>query len=239
MQEKGKGKHIEHLQENTLDDSQYTLPGMTCNSAVWSKVLFQDIMCQTLANGILTDYDTLAAFDRVLHSMSIITCQCLGLPMPTCMFLCNLLQNMEFQLSTGFGLSARTFLNNEDPPQIGQGVLQGTSSAPPIYNINCDVSLTTYNQLFKGAQFQHPITGDVFTDHVTQYVDDKGEMLNSKGANIGTHQSKATQHEQLFQAANHNTDLWTQLLWIQYKSNNKAPGKIFRYNPATKAYASN
>jgi hypothetical protein len=172
MLEKGKGKNIENLriiqlceadlnftlhviwgkrliqnamQENALDDSQYALPGMTCNSAIWNKVLFLDLMRQTLQPGILTDYDAAAAFDRILHSMSIITCRRLGLPMPTCMFLYNLLQNMEFQLSTGFGLSDRTFMNNEDPNQIGQGVLQGSSSAAPIYNVSSDVSLTTYN----------------------------------------------------------------------------------------------
>jgi hypothetical protein len=67
MIEKGKGNHIENLRiiqlckadlnfalhiiwgkcliqnaihEHAIDDSQYALPGMTCYSAVWNKVIF-------------------------------------------------------------------------------------------------------------------------------------------------------------------------------------------------------
>lgn len=107
MIEKGKGKFIEHLRiiqlceadlnftlnviwgkrltrnamaHNALDKSQYALPGSTCNGAVWNKVLFCDLLRQTLTQGIMTDYDATAAFDRVLHAISIITCQRLGLP---------------------------------------------------------------------------------------------------------------------------------------------------------------
>jgi hypothetical protein len=132
MLEKGKGLYIEHLQiiqlceadlnfalniiwgirliqmamkDNIMDESQYALPGMTCNSAVWNKVLYLDLMHQTMATGIMTDYDATAAFDRVLHSMSVITCRRLGLPMHACMFMYKLLQNMEFHLVTGFGVS--------------------------------------------------------------------------------------------------------------------------------------
>lgn len=129
MIEKGKGKHFENLRiiqlceadlnftlhiiwgkqviqnathENALDDSQYALPGMRCNSAVWNKVLFLDLMQQTLSTGILTNYDATAAFDWVLHSMSIIICRRLGLPRPAYLFIYNLLQNMEFHIATGF-----------------------------------------------------------------------------------------------------------------------------------------
>jgi hypothetical protein len=97
MLEKGKGRHVEHLRiiqlceadlnfvlniiwgyylirsaqkENQLDNSKYALPGQTCHSAVWNKVLYCDLMRQTLSTGIMTDYDATAAFDRVLHAMS-------------------------------------------------------------------------------------------------------------------------------------------------------------------------
>jgi hypothetical protein len=56
-----------------FDSSQYALPGQTCHSAVWNKTLYCDLIRQTLTPGIMTDYDASAAFDRVLHAMSIIT----------------------------------------------------------------------------------------------------------------------------------------------------------------------
>jgi hypothetical protein len=71
MIEKGKGNYIEHLriiqlceadlnfilnilwghrmirtalQHKALDESQYAIPGQTCNSAVWNKVLYCDLL---------------------------------------------------------------------------------------------------------------------------------------------------------------------------------------------------
>jgi hypothetical protein len=98
MIEKGKGRHIENLRiiqlceadlnfalnmiwgyrltrhaqhYNAFNKSQYALPGLTCNSAIWNKTLFCDLIRQTNSAGFMTDYDAKAAFDRVLHSMSI------------------------------------------------------------------------------------------------------------------------------------------------------------------------
>jgi hypothetical protein len=60
------------------------------------------------------------------------------------MFMYHLLQQMEFSLITGFGESMESFKNIEDKNRIGQGMLQGSSSAPLIYKLASDVSLTTY-----------------------------------------------------------------------------------------------
>ncbi len=98
-----------------------------------------------------------------------------------------------------------------------------------------------------------------FTDNATQFVDDKGEMLNAKGANIDITTPKQQQREQLFTATNQNTKTWTDLLWIsggnlvtskcffyyihpsfdyntctiKYETTIKAPGQIFSYNHTT------
>ncbi len=131
MLEKGKGHYVENLRiiqlceadlnfvlniiwgyrlvrnaqkAHQLNSSQYANPGQTCHSAVWNKTLYCDLMRQTLSAGIMTDYDATAAFDRVLHAMSIITCRRLGLPQGACMFMYHLLHRMEFFLLTGFTL---------------------------------------------------------------------------------------------------------------------------------------
>jgi hypothetical protein len=85
-------------------------------------------------------------------------------------FLYNLLQNMEFTLLTGFGESNVSFKNNEDPVQIGQGMLQGSSSAAPMYTVTTDVSLAACKKLAKGAKFIHPIDGSEISEYATQYV---------------------------------------------------------------------
>jgi hypothetical protein len=203
------------LQHKALDDSQYAIPGQTCNSAVWNKVLYCDLLRQTLQPGIMTDYDATAVFDLVLHAMAIVTCRRFGMPHNACLFIYNLLHTMEFHVITGLGQSQTSFTNNADVSLPGQGVLQGSSSAAPIYNGNSDVSLTSYRKLATGAVFTNPITKEQTPDHATQYVDDKTDMLNLQGININPHDSPERQHyEQLFDHANKNSNIWAELQWI-------------------------
>jgi len=186
MLEKGKGRYIENLwiiqlceadlnfvlhtiwghrliwhatTSKALNEFQYALTGQTCNNAVLNKVLFLDFSWQTLSPGILTDYDATAALDRILMGLSIATCQQMGLPRITGKFMYLLLQNMEFNLMTGFGKSDTSY-SNTDGDTTGQGVLQGSSSAAPIYILNLHVSLSTYKSLGCGASFIHPMSGN-------------------------------------------------------------------------------
>jgi hypothetical protein len=188
MLEKGKGTFVENLRiiqlceadlnfilhvlwghhlirnaksQNSLDAAQYALPGQTCNNAVLHKNLFLDLSRQSLTPGVMTDFDATAAFDRVLSGISIVTCQCLGLPKTAGIFIYNLLSTMQFDLITGFGPSDISYQNNDDPSEIGQGVLQGSSSACHLFIVNSDVSLTTYKQLCYGASFSHPISAHI------------------------------------------------------------------------------
>jgi hypothetical protein len=205
MSEKGKGKFIENLRiiqlveadlnfvlptiwghrlarhamtHSAMNQSQYALPGQTCNNAVLNKLLYLDLSRQTLSPGIMMDYNATAAFDRVLAGLSIITCQRMGLPYiaGTCMF--HLLRSMNFHLMTGFGRLVASYHNSDDP------ILQGSSSVAPIFIFNSDVSLTTYCKLSKGAAFIHPISGDIIEDKATQYMDDTTQLLNHMGAEL-------------------------------------------------------
>jgi hypothetical protein len=192
MLEKGKGRFIEHLRiiqlceaalnfvlhtilghrlirhvkkHSALSSSQYALPGQTCNNAVLNKVLFCDLSRQTLTPGALTDFDATAAFDRVIAGLSITTCQRVGLPRIAGYFMFHLLCQMKFHLITGFGKSAISFLNNEDDI-TGQGVLQGSGSATPIFipnSLKC-LSQPTTDTVPARRSFS-PIQGSVVSDH--------------------------------------------------------------------------
>jgi hypothetical protein len=172
----------------------------------------------------------------------------------------NLLQQMEFNIITGFGSSYTSFRNNEDTSKIGQGVLQGSSSAAPLYNVNSDVSLAAYRKLAKGAVFTHSITGDKIEDKTTQYVDDKSDMLNDIGAGL-QHSQHLTSRDrnEIFSMATDNSTKWASILWISggqlnsnkcfyyflkpkynfsthsttYLTEPKTPGSISIMNPST------
>jgi hypothetical protein len=151
------------MKHNKVNKCQYDLPGLTCQSAVWSKILFCDLLHQTETKGIMTDYDATAAFDRVLHAITLITCHRLGMPKDSCKFIYNLLHNMEFNVITGYYVSHRSFHNNADADNLGQGILQGSSSAALIYNICSDISLNAYHKLATGP----PITILIMLNTVT------------------------------------------------------------------------
>jgi hypothetical protein len=104
------------------------------------QVLFLDLSRQTPSLGVLSDFDASAAFDRVLGSLSVLTCERVGLPGQAGQFMYSLLKNMNFHLITGFRKSADSFYNSENG-ETGQGVLQGSSSAAPNYILTSDISL--------------------------------------------------------------------------------------------------
>jgi len=71
---------------------------------------------------------------------------------------------MKFHLITGFGKSSSSYRNDDDNI-VGQGVLQGSSSAAPIFLLNSEISLTAYNKMGIGASFRSPVNGSIVTDH--------------------------------------------------------------------------
>jgi hypothetical protein len=168
------------MNHKLLNADQYAIPGQTCNNAVLNKILFLDLSHQTLSDGILTDYDTTATFDRVIAGLSIVTCQRVGLPRIAGYFMYDLLKHMSFNLITGFGSLSRSFHNTQDGT-TGQGVLQGSSSAAPIYILNSDISLTAFQKIGTGTAFTHPITKQIASDRSVQYVDNTSQFLNPLG----------------------------------------------------------
>lgn len=204
------------MQHNALDKAQYALPGHTCNNAVLNKTLFLDLSRQTLTPGILTDYDATAAFDRVLTGLSIITCQCVGLPCIAGNFMFHLLKHMSFHLITGFGQSNNSFCNTTYG-LTGQGILQGSSSAAPLFLLNSDISLSTYWKLSKGATFYHPITKNLIYDQTVHFIDDTSQFLNPTGVNIENSSTTETIGPYLLPIASQNSQIWADLqvaIWI-------------------------
>ena len=190
---------------------------------MFNKVLFADLTHQTKRPACLTDNDNMAAFDRVLPALSIVTCRRLGLPHTAAIFLFTLLRTMEFQVSTGHGISDNSYGANEDPTNPGQGSGQGQGSGPMLYGASADVTLSTYSQYGTGAVFQHPAKlEEPREDHVGQFVDDATQFLNIDG--IESRYTQETLHKlndnatsskgsPLTPIANDNSKKWSVYNW--------------------------
>jgi len=124
----------------------------------------------------------------------------------------NLLQKMKFHLITGFGKSSLSYVYDEEGI-IGQGVLQGSSSAAPILLLNSEVSLKAYNNNGTGASFTHPITRAVVTDYSVQFVDDTSHFLNANNTEALKTASYVDPSD-LLPIAMTNSQLWADLMWV-------------------------
>ena len=76
------GKKLDRhaLAAGVYNDAQFASPGKLCQSAILNKVIFFDLLRQTRQYGALLDNDAMAAFDRVLPALCVITCRQLGMP---------------------------------------------------------------------------------------------------------------------------------------------------------------
>lgn len=139
----------------SLDDSQFSIPGhntLCYNDRLWCSIRFHPT-CNVHHNML-----------QIWHATN------------SFYYFYNLLHKKEFYIITGLGETPNSFTNDEDPSRPGQGMLQGSSSVGPIYNVNSDVSLTTYWKSAFSAAFTHPITKEEINDHMTQYINDKIDM---------------------------------------------------------------
>jgi hypothetical protein len=118
---------------------------------------------------------------------------------------------MKFHLITGFGRSS--YINN-DEDTIGQGVLQGSSSAAPIFLLNSEVSLCAYNKIGIGASFCHPVDGSLVTDCLVQFVDDTSQFVNILVATNHTDTEQDITPPLLLPIATKNAQKWADLIWM-------------------------
>jgi len=172
----------------------------------------------------------MAAFDRVLAGLSVVMCQQVGLPQIAGLFMFYLLQHISFHLITSFGRSVEEFCNTEGDI-TGQGVLQGSSSAAPIYVINSDVSLATYYKVGHGSTFYHLISKDPIEDKTVQYVDNTSQCTNIPQKKYEITRSITDTSNTLHQLASQNAALWSECLWLSDGQLNSQKCYYFAFQP--------
>ena len=209
MLEKGKGPAIENLRiiqlleadmnwllrflwgrklnyhaqaEGAYNENQFAVPGKLCCSAILNKVLFFDLMRQTRQCGALMDNDATAAFDRVLPALCVVTCRQLGMPREAQRFFFRILRQMEYTVTTAHGQSKITYKANEDPDELGQGVIQGGGASGPNYASQQHPVLKAVEKNCTPAVFRHASKAKKrFKRWVTGFADDMSLLLNAFG----------------------------------------------------------
>jgi hypothetical protein len=116
---------------------------------------------------------------------------------------------------TAFGRSTHSSGNSDDPSLIGQGVLQGSSSACPIYIFSSNVCLSTCKKHSTGAKFIHPISGNLISNSAIQFSDDTSRFTNSLGCGItDSDQQPKNNIDSFFNHAQKNITTWNDLIFL-------------------------
>jgi hypothetical protein len=98
---------------------------------------------------------------------------------------------------------------------MGQGVLQGSSSACPINIFNSDICLSAYKQCSTSASFIQPLTGKHISDHAVQFVDDTTQFINPLGSQPNQHASTPNMLDTpIFNLVQRNISEWNDIIWF-------------------------
>jgi len=144
-------------------------------------------------------------------------------------FMYQLIKDINFHLITGFGKSISSYSNTENN-KTGQGLLQVSSSACPIFILNSNVSLSAYQCNAKGVSFLHPISGKKVTDHVVQFVDNTLQFVNAKGLPSNPLPiDTPVSFDDMMRSASDNAQLWADYLWLSGSGGKLNLSKCFYY----------
>jgi hypothetical protein len=101
------------------------------------------------------------------------------------------------------------------PMEKLERVLQGSSSAAPLFILNSYTSLHTYRKQSSGSAFIHPISREQFSDNAVQYVDDTLQFFNALGlSDLDTTLNHAQLYSNLHQVASLNSGIWSDCIWV-------------------------
>ena len=156
-------QHAEDIQG--LAPEQYGSRKFKCSidQALHKKITY-DIMRQTKRSGLLCSNDAKSCFDQIVHSIAALAYKRIGIQQPPIECMLSGIQEMNYHISTSFGLSFESFnKHNTDCPL--QGILQGNGAAPTTWVL---ISVPLLNMLRKkghGAKFLSPLS-----KHLTHIV---------------------------------------------------------------------
>jgi hypothetical protein len=154
---------------------------------------------------ILTNYDAMACFDRIIPSIAAIVSQKYGVAKSVVKTNTHMLENATYRIRTDSGLTDKGYKHEPSNPMYGTG--QGSANSPAIW---CFIS----SALFDGYETEA---------HQATYVDpqgNKGVSLSMVGfvddcngqTKLFSHTESKEARKQIMNRAQQNAQLWTDLL---------------------------
>eukprot|EP00957_Ditylum_brightwellii_P170877 13006059-Ditylum_brightwellii.AAC.1 len=141
-----------------------------------------DTLHMQRTNEACTDFNAKACYDHMLPIvLSLVYCK-VGLPYDTFVVFASLLYNMQFYITTAFGVAAQANFFGLIGPVLGIG--QDAIDEPLGWLCTADIVLKCYEYLAKGCIMQDPMQTIVQKANSAMFVDDAFHHHNGTNKNI-------------------------------------------------------
>ena len=194
-------------QAEQISDNQYGgRKDRQATSVVLNKHLYYDITKQTLTEAAFMDDDAKACFDRVIPQLSQIESQKWGVSYKAASLATQIIQQQQFYVKTGFGVSGNYYSYNPQQPIFGVG--QGLGWSGPMWINTSDTICRVLNDYSGGMHF-HSFDGHLEVKKKNDlFVDDTASGVTKNciqpGNTVATQLAKDEQlHASLLFSAGH------------------------------------
>ena len=131
----------------------------------------------TRTNAAITDCDAKACYDRILpHLMALVNMKA-GMPKKVAILFMNILQEMKYHISTGFGISKEANTNSNENPIYGIG--QGATDGPAQWTMMSDILQKIHNKRAIGTTITNPTKSITESRSLDMFVDDASMLHTS------------------------------------------------------------
>eukprot|EP00957_Ditylum_brightwellii_P177298 13506285-Ditylum_brightwellii.AAC.1 len=150
------------------------------------------------ANAVFTNCDAHACYDRMIGITTGLALHKAGLPLNMCTFFIKALKQIEYYMSTAYGLSTEKNTNLNNQPVHGHR--QGATCSPASWTFNSDTILKIYTKEAHGCIIRDPTKTKQQERDADMFIDNQTMQHNGGRYNHN--------EETLMRYAHHNINLW-------------------------------
>ena len=189
-----------------LNNGQYgSRPYRNAIDPVFLEELQLEISRATRKPLVLTNYDAMACYDRIIPSLGMTVSQKYGVSPQITEMNATTLQQAEYRVRTELGLSKSGYRHEPGHPIYGTG--QGSSNSPAIWCFLSSTLFDCYDEVSRSASYCDP-TGTVHADlGMVGFVDDCNGQTNAF-----TSDGSAKTVDHLLASTRQNAQSWSDIL---------------------------
>ena len=163
---------IHHMNDNQLfNDGVYSnRPGFSAQDPVFLEEMQHEYCRLTRYSHIKTDVDADSCYDRIVPSFGSLNLKKYGIHPNVCLVQGRTLQEMRYNLQTGFGISLEHYTNSSSTPIYGTG--QGSAASPIIWVVILNTLICCHETQGNGAVYFDPTGNIAVKINVLGFVDD-------------------------------------------------------------------